>query len=110
MLRRVFALLALFLSFTILQAAEPLRIHIRGGAKSHGPGAHEHEQFLKLWTKLLTERGATVTGSMDFPTDAQLDGADVLIMYAQEGGNIPDDRKPALDKFLKRGGTRTGKV
>ena len=47
-------------------AAEPLRVFIRGGKKSHGPGQHEHELFLRDWTRLLNERGANyiVLGGM----------------------------------------------
>ena len=40
----------------------PLRIFIRGGVKTHGPGEHDHPAFLKDWTVLLKERGCTVDG------------------------------------------------
>src|SRR5262249_13732377 len=85
-------------------AAEPLRVFIRGGPKSHGPGAHEHAQFLNDWTKLLTERGMKVKGGMEFPTAEELAQTDVLLMYAQDGGNVPADRREGLNSFLKRGG------
>jgi putative membrane-bound dehydrogenase-like protein len=85
-------------------AAEPLRVFIRGGQKSHGPGQHEHERFLGEWTQLLTQRGARVDGAMEFPTAEQLARVDVLILHAQEGGEIPRDKRPALEAFLKRGG------
>src|SRR5258705_13246843 len=84
--------------------AEGLRVFIRGGKKSHGPGAHEHERFLKDWTVLLGERGMKVSGSMDFPDARQLATTDVLLMYAQDDGNIPADKRDGLDQFLKRGG------
>ena len=86
-------------------AEEPLRIFIRSGPKTHGPGAHDHPRFLKEWIPLLNERGARATGGDNFPTAAQLADTDVLIIHAQEGGNIPDAGDRAnLDTFLKRGG------
>ncbi|HEY1171468.1 MAG TPA: PVC-type heme-binding CxxCH protein [Verrucomicrobiae bacterium] len=99
----LFALVAVLASALVTEAAE-LRVFIRGGAKSHGPGAHEHERFLGDWTKLLTERGMKVSGGMEFPTEAELDKTDLLVMYSQEGGEIPADKRAGLEKFLKRGG------
>jgi len=82
-------------------------VFVRGGAKSHGPegnGVHEHARFLTEATELLTERGMVVTGGKEFPTPEQLAKVDVLVMYAQEGGHIPKDKRPGMDAFLKRGG------
>ncbi|HBJ87036.1 MAG TPA: hypothetical protein DDZ88_24895, partial [Verrucomicrobiales bacterium] len=86
-------------------AAEPLRVFIRAGAKSHGPGAHDFPQFLKEWVPMLNERGAKADGGMEFPTKEQLDKTDVLILHAQEAGNIKigDERKNLME-FLARGG------
>ena len=86
-------------------AADPLRIFIRSGPKSHGPGAHDYPRFLKEWVPLLNARGARATGSDSFPTKAQLDETDVLILHRQEAGNIddPTDRRN-LNDFLARGG------
>lgn len=96
---------ALMTALTVCaDAAEPLRVFIRGGQKTHGPGAHEHEQFLKDWQVLLRERGAQVEGGMDLPTDEQLARTDVIVMYAQEGGTVPPSRWAAFDEYLKRGG------
>lgn len=86
------------------QAAEPLRVFIRGGVKTHGPGQHDHPRFLGEWTKLLNERGAKVDGGMDFPTAEQLEKADVLVMFAADAGKISPPQREYLDKFLKRGG------
>jgi len=86
-------------------ADAPLRIFIRSGPKSHGPGQHDHPRFLKEWVPLLNERGARATGGDTFPTAAQLAETDVLVIHAQEGGNIPDVTDRAnLEAFLKRGG------
>jgi putative membrane-bound dehydrogenase-like protein len=86
-------------------AAEPLRVFIRAGKKSHAPGAHDFPQFLKDWVPLLNERGAQCDGGMEFPTKEQLDKTDVLILHAQEAGNIKigDERKNLME-FLARGG------
>ncbi len=88
-----------------LEAAEPLRVFIRAGKKSHGPGAHDFPQFLKEWVPMLNERGAKADGGMEFPTKEQLDKTDVLILHAQEAGNIKigEERKNLLE-FIARGG------
>ncbi|MDI1312462.1 PVC-type heme-binding CxxCH protein [Prosthecobacter sp.] len=86
-------------------AAEPLRVFIRSGPKSHGPGAHDHPSFLRDWVPLLNERGAKATGGDAFPTKEQLDATDVLILHLDSGGDIKigQERKDLMD-YLKRGG------
>ncbi|MBL9144519.1 MAG: ThuA domain-containing protein [Verrucomicrobiaceae bacterium] len=108
MKRLILAAAVLLSSFGIPHssfAAEPLRVFIRAGAKSHGPGAHDFPQFLKDWVPMLNERGAKCEGSLEFPTKEQLDRTDVLILHAQEAGNIKigDERKNLME-FLARGG------
>ncbi len=84
---------------------DPLRVYIRSGPKSHGPGAHDYPRFLAEWVPLLTARGARTTGAEAFPTRAQLDHTDVLVLHAQEAGNITDPAQRAdLAAFLARGG------
>jgi len=102
-MNRLLALLV-FLALAAAAPAEPLRVFIRGGKKSHGPNQHEHERFLNDWKVLLTERGIKTDGAMDFPTADQLAQTDVLVMYAQDGGNISPEQRPALETFIKRGG------
>ncbi|RYD38275.1 MAG: c-type cytochrome [Verrucomicrobiaceae bacterium] len=85
-------------------ADSPLRVFIRGGEKTHGPGAHDHAQFLKDWVPLLNARGIKADGALTLPTDEQLANTDVLLMYAQDGGTVPPERQAALETFLKRGG------
>lgn len=88
-------------------ADSPLRVFIRGGAKTHGPkenGLHDHPRFLGEFTQLLTERGATVDGAMKFPTGEQLERTDVLVMFAAEAGSIAGTDRENLEKFLTRGG------
>ncbi len=85
-------------------AAEPLRVFIRSGEKTHGPGAHDHPAFLRDWTKLLNERGAKATGGDAFPTKDQLEQTDVLVLHAEEAGNIEGAQRADLEAYLKRGG------
>jgi putative membrane-bound dehydrogenase-like protein len=97
--------LILFICLTLSAvAAEPLRVFIRGGKKSHGPNAHEHEKFLNDWKVLLADRGMKTDGAMDWPTAEQLKQTDVLVMYAQEGGNATEEQKANVAEFTKRGG------
>ena len=35
----------------------PLRVFLRGGPKTHGPGEHDHPRFVAEWVPLLNERG-----------------------------------------------------
>ncbi len=86
------------------QVAQPLRVYIRSGPKSHAPGAHDYPRFLKEWVPLLNERGAKATGSDNFPTKAQLDETDVLILHKQEAGNIEEPDRKNLNEYLARGG------
>jgi uncharacterized protein len=108
---RFFLLLAAIVATALSQPAavppqdEPLRVFIRSGPKTHGPGAHDHPRFLREWVSLLNERGARATGADAFPTKAQLDDTDVLILHAPEAGNITDPaERRHLHEFLARGG------
>ncbi len=92
------------LALTLAATAAPLRVFIRGGVKTHGPNAHEHERFLNDWKPLLTQRGITTDGAKDWPTADQLRNTDVLVMYAQDGGNATPEQKANLAEFTKRGG------
>ena len=113
-MRRAFAILlvsaALIAALPIwgdAQEQAPLRIFLRGGPKTHGPagnGVHDHEVWVKEWQPLLSSRGATVDGGLQFPTAAQLDNTDVLVMFAANAGTILGDQRASLEKFLKRGG------
>lgn len=86
------------------QASQPLRIFLRAGPKTHGPGQHDGPRWLADWKPLLTARGAQVDGAIGFPSAEQLENTDVLVMYAAEGGAIKPEQREYLDKFLKRGG------
>ena len=88
----------------VCTAAEPLRVFIRSGEKTHGPGCHDHPAFLKDWTELLNDRGAKASGGDNFPSKAQLAETDVLILHAEEAGNIEGADRENFEAFLKRGG------
>lgn len=96
--------MAVLAAFSVSQSAEPLRVFIRSGPKTHGPGEHDHPRFLEEWTRLLNERGAKATGKMGFPSATELENTDVLVMFLAEGGTISPEDRANLDKFLKRGG------
>ncbi len=99
-----FLFVALCLASAPAQDSKPLRVFIRAGNKTHGPGQHDHPRFLKEWTDLLTQRGAPAKGKIGFPSAAELDETDVLVFYAEEAGTIKPEDRANLDKFLKRGG------
>ena len=90
----------------LLQGQNPngLHVYIRAGLKSHGPGQHDYPQFLADWSKILTEHGAVVDGSLHFPSAAELATTDVLVMYKGDAGYMSDAEKAALEGFVKRGG------
>lgn len=81
-----------------------VRVYIRAGLKSHGEGLHDYPQFLADWSKVLTERGAIVDGSLHSPTAAELANTDVIVMYKGDAGYMTDKEKADLDAFVKRGG------
>lgn len=103
MLKRLLSL-GVFCALLVTAQADPLRVFIRGGVKTHGPNAHEHERFLHDWTALLAERGLKTDGALDFPTAGQLEQTDVLIFNAETAGNITPEQRPILEKFIQRGG------
>jgi type 1 glutamine amidotransferase len=101
------ALVAPISTWVAAQQTAPLRIFLRGGPKTHGPagnGLHDHEVWVKEWTPLLASRGARVDGGLQFPTAAQLEATDVLVMFAANAGTILAGQRSNLETFLKRGG------
>lgn len=86
------------------QNPEGMRIYLRAGLKSHGPGKHDYPQFLADWSKLLTERGAVVDGSFHSPTAAELEHTDVVVIYKGDAGYLTDREKADLEAFVRRGG------
>ena len=86
--------------------AEPpvLRVHIYGGMKTHAIGQHDYPQFLADWSKMLQDRGAYVTGSLQFPAARDLASADVLVIYKGDAGYLSAEDRATLDSFMRRGG------
>jgi type 1 glutamine amidotransferase len=86
------------------QNPDGMRIYIWAGLKSHLPGQHDYPQFLADWSKLLTEHGAVVDGALHAPYAADLEHADVVIIYKGDAGYLNDDEKAVLEAYIKRGG------
>ena len=81
-----------------------MRVFIWAGLKSHSVGQHDYPQFLADWSKLLTERGAIVNGALHTPSAADLERADVVVIYKGDAGFLTDSEKSVLESFVNRGG------
>ena len=86
------------------QGDKPLRIFLRAGPKTHGPGQHDGPRWLADWKPMLNQRGAVCDGAIGFPAGKQLEKTDVLVLYSAEGGTIKPEDRANLATFLKRGG------
>jgi len=86
------------------QNPQGMRIYIWAGLKSHFAGQHDYPQFLADWSKILTEHGAVVDGALHAPRVADLEHADVVIVYKGDAGYLSEDEKAALETYVKRGG------
>jgi len=86
------------------QNPDGMRIYIWAGLKSHYAGQHDYPQFLADWSKILTEHGARVDGALHAPRPADLEHADVVIIYRGDAGYLTEDEKTALEAYVKRGG------
>ncbi len=93
-----------FLTLAVAGNADPLRVFIRAGENNRGREVHAHPRFLEEWKPLLAERGMTVDGALDWPTAAQLKNTDVIVAYAQEGGDATPEQQALINDFIKRGG------
>ena len=81
-----------------------MHIYIWAGLKSHMLGQHDYPQFLADWSKLLTEHGAVVDGSLHPPSSAELEHTDVLVIYKGDVGYQIDAEKPVIEEYVRRGG------
>ena len=103
----VFAALAVILWAPVAAQSDALRVFIRAGEKTHGPAGndqHDYPLFLKDWTQLLTERGASVQGALRFPTAEELAKTDVMIIHKGDGGTCSVAERALLDAYTRRGG------
>jgi type 1 glutamine amidotransferase len=110
-MRCLLPLLAIISVFAA-DAPAPLRVFIRCGPKTHGPGDHDHPAFARDWQPLLTGAGMKVSvgdadakGVQTFPSDEELARTDVLIIHRQGGGDFKPDEKDRVEKFAARGGS-----
>jgi type 1 glutamine amidotransferase len=81
-----------------------MRVHIYAGLKTHAVGQHDYPQFLADWSKILMERGAYVTGGLQFPAARELASVDVMVIYKGDAGYLASEDRAALDSFMRRGG------
>ena len=84
--------------------SRPLRVFVRSGPKSHGPGAHDHPAFLRDWVPLMNRNGMAATGGDAFPTAEQLAQTDVLVIHRQVGGDFKPAEQAIIETYAKRGG------
>jgi type 1 glutamine amidotransferase len=88
-----------------MQNPNGMHIYIRAGLKTHGEGQHDYPQFLADWSKILTDRGAVVDGSLHSPTASELEKTDVVVIYKGDVEFYMSDKDKAdLEAFVKRGG------
>jgi type 1 glutamine amidotransferase len=81
-----------------------MHIYLWAGLKSHLPGQHDYPQFLADWSKILTEHGAVVDGALHPPGSADLEHADVVVIYKGDAGYPIESQRAAIEAFVKRGG------
>ncbi len=81
-----------------------MHVYLWAGLKSHNVGQHDYPQYLADWSKILTEHGAVVDGSLHGPTSADLEHTDVVVIYKGDMGYMSDVQKAALEAYVKRGG------
>ena len=86
------------------QEPNGMHIYIWAGRKSHFAGQHDYPQFLADWSKILTDHGAVVDGALHAPSAADLEQADVVVIYKGDAGYLGDEEKAALEAYVKRGG------
>jgi len=81
-----------------------MHVYLWAGLKSHNEGQHDYPQFLADWSKILTAHGAVVDGALHSPSTADLELADVVVIYKGDAAYLSDSQKSALEAFVKRGG------
>lgn len=81
-----------------------MKIYLWAGLKTHGAGQHDYPQFLADWSKLLTEKGAVVSGALRGPSKQDLENVDVVVIYKGDSGYLTDAAKADLEAFVQRGG------
>ncbi|WP_165225086.1 ThuA domain-containing protein [Aquisphaera insulae] len=89
---------------TPLENPRRLRIVLSSGPKDHGPGEHDYPLWRTRWAALFaTDPGLGVETADGWPSPAQLQTADAVVMYSNNPG-WDASRSADLDRFLARGG------
>ena len=81
-----------------------VHVYIQAGLKTHLVGQHDYPQFLADWSKILTEHGAIVDGSLHPPTAEDL--AESAIMTAEKARRFSQEPRVAMLSFSNFGSTR----
>lgn len=82
---------------------KPLNLLLVAGGKDHGPGEHDYPAWLDAWSQLLAAAdGITVDTAMEWPSVAQLEKADTVVIYQK--GRWNEERADAIDTHLAKGG------
>jgi putative heme-binding domain-containing protein len=83
--------------------SNPLHLLLVAGAKDHGPNEHDYPAWLRTWSQLLSAAdNITVDTAMEWPTAAQMERADTIVIYQR--GDWSMDRAAMIDRHLTRGG------
>jgi putative heme-binding domain-containing protein len=87
----------------IPEPTRPLNIVLVDGPKDHGPGEHDYPAWKSVWEELLSAAdNVAISTATEFPSDAQLATADVLLFFQK--GSFAQDRPEKMDTFFARGG------
>jgi len=82
---------------------KPLNVLLVAGDKDHGPGEHDYPAWLYAWSQLLAAAdGISIDTAMEWPSAAQLDKADTIVIYQKGRWNA--ERAASIDSHLAKGG------
>ncbi len=82
---------------------KPLNLLLVAGDKDHGPGEHDYPAWLNAWSQLLAAAdGITLDSAMEWPSVAQIEKADTIVIYQK--GRWNEERSTAIDTHLAKGG------
>jgi type 1 glutamine amidotransferase len=82
---------------------KPLNLLLVAGRKDHGPGEHDYPAWLNAWSQLLAAADEiSVDTAMEWPSAAQLEKADTIVIYQK--GSWNEKRAAAIDTHLAKGG------